>query len=428
MGGAFVVGADTTGVGARPGSRASAQVLTGERVPGGVSELLFGLGILVAMFVGYNIGGATTGPAFGPAVGADVLSKLLAAVLFSVFFFIGAVTIGPQVIDTLAEGIIAPDADVDVFTLQTGVTVLFFIGFALFVGNFFGVPASTSMTTVGAIAALAHAAGALNWAVLGEIVVWWLVAPIIGFWVSAVIGRYLYATLNRRIALESSTGALLTVDQTGLVPRPGLGPGTTGKELSGVVVVVAIGCLMAFASGTSNIANAVAPLVGSGDLEVGAAVVVGSVAVALGSFTIARRTLDTMGSDITALPLTAAIVVAAVASTLTVGLSAIGIPASFVIIATMCIVGLGWGRATRTAQLGDLPGEQTSVSVGALAGDEEGESIPDIGEEETEDIPAASELFDPSTTVRVVVMQNLVPVISTVGAYLTFTFVPVFGF
>ena len=396
-----------------------------------MSELLFGLGVLVAMFVGYNIGGATTGPAFGPAVGADVISKAFAALLFAVFFFIGAWTIGPQVIDTLAEGIIDPDADVTVFTLRTGVTVLFFIGFALFVGNFFGVPASTSMTTVGAIAALAYAAGALNLAVLGEIVVWWLVAPIIGFWVSAVIGRYLYAALNRRIALESSAGPLLEFDRTGAVPRPSMGPDTTGRELSGVVIVVAIGCLMAFASGTSNIANAVAPLVGSGDLEVGVAVAIGSVAVAVGSFTIARRTLDTMGNDITALPLTAAIVVATVASVLTVGLSAIGIPASFVIIATMCIVGLGWGRATRTTQLGDLrdgDGTGTAVSVGALAGDEEGEPLPDIGKEDTEDIPGASELFNPSTTVRVVVMQNLVPVISTVGAYLTFTFIPIFGF
>jgi phosphate/sulfate permease len=394
-----------------------------------VSELLFGLGILVAMFVGYNVGGSTTGPAFGPAVGADVISKVGAALLFSLFFFIGAWTIGPAVIDTLADGIIAPESDVEVFTLQTGVTVLFFIGIALFVGNVAGVPASTSMTTVGAIAALAQAAGALNWALLGEIVVWWLVAPIIGFWVSAVIGRYLYAYLNRIIALESSEGPLLVLDRSGSVPRPALGPGTTRRELSGAVIVVAIGCLMAFASGTSNIANAVAPLVGSGELDVSLAVVVGSVAVTLGSLTIARRTLDTMGNDITALPLTAAIVVATVASILTVGLSAIGIPASFVIIATMCIVGLGWGRATRTTEIRDLGSEgDTSVSVGALAGDEEGDSLPDIGEEESEDIPSASALFNPSTTVRVVVMQNLVPLISTVGAYLTFTFVPIFGF
>jgi PiT family inorganic phosphate transporter len=284
------------------------------------------------------------------------------------------------------------------------------------------------MTTVGAITALAQAAGALDWAVLGEIVVWWIVAPIIGFWVSGVIGRYLYPTLNRMVAIDASEGPVVELDTSGLIPRPVRGPGTTRRELTGVAVVVAIGCLMAFASGTSNVANAVAPLVGSGDLEVGTAVVLGSVAVALGSFTIARRTLDTMGSDITALPLTAAIIVASVSSVLTVGLSAIGIPASFVIIATMSIIGLGWGRATRTTTVGGIRGEeQTTVSVGSLAGDEEGEELPEIGEEEPEDIPAASELFDPSTTARVVIMQNVVPIISTVGAYLAFEFVPIFG-
>ena len=394
-----------------------------------MSELLFGLGILVALFVGYNIGGATTGPAFGPAVGASILSKALAAVLFSIFFFIGAVTIGPEVIDTLSDGILDDEADVTVFTLETGVVVLFFIGLALFIGNYFGVPASTSMTTVGAIAALAHAAGALDWAVLGEIAIWWLVAPIIGFWCSAVIGRYLYPTLNRVIALTSSEGALVEVEWAGVVPQVRLGPGTSRREFSGALVVIGIGCLMAFASGTSNIANAVAPLVGSGDLEVTAAVLIGSAAVAVGSFTIARRTLDTIGNDLTSLPLTAAIVVATVASILTVGLSAIGIPASFVIIATMSIIGLGWGRATRTTPVSKLPkGEETGVSVGSLAGDTEGETLPRIGEEDPADIPAASELFDPSTTARVIVMQNFVPLISTVGAYLTFQFVPVFGF
>ncbi len=391
-----------------------------------MSEILFGIGIVVAIFVGYNIGGATTGPAFGPAVGAGIISKVLAAALFSVFFFVGAWTIGPEVIDTLSEDILTEEG---VFTIETGVVVLFFIGLALFIGNVFGVPASTSMTTVGAIAALAHAAGALNWAVLGEIAVWWIVAPIIGFWISGVIGRYFYPTINRMVAINASEGPLLKIHKATLLPIPQLGPGTTRRELSGIIVVVAIGCLMAFSSGTSNIANAVAPLVGSGDLEVNTAVILGSFAVALGSFTIARRTLDTLGNDITALPLTAAIVVATVSSVITVGLSAIGIPASFVIIATMSIIGLGWGRATRTTPARDLGKDsETTVSVGSLAGDTEGEELPKIGEEKPEDIPAASELFDPSTTARVVVMQNLVPLISTIGAFITFQFVPIFGF
>uniref|UniRef100_UPI00300E9758 inorganic phosphate transporter n=1 Tax=Halalkalicoccus ordinarius TaxID=3116651 RepID=UPI00300E9758 len=182
-------------------------------------------------------------------------------------------------------------------------------------------------------------------------------------------------------------------------------------------------------SGTSNIANAIAPLVGSGALEMNPAIVIGCLAVGIGTFTIARRTLETMGNDLTELPLTAAIVVATVSATLVTFLSWIGIPASFVVIATMSIIGLGWGRATRPLTVSEaVRGEQPmTVSVGALAADKVGEELPPIGEENPPTIPRASDLFDPSTTARVILMQNLVPVIATLGAYLTFRFVPIFG-
>jgi PiT family inorganic phosphate transporter len=256
---------------------------------------------------------------------------------------------------------------------------------------------------------------------MGEIAVWWIVAPLVGFWVSMMIGRYLYPTINRLIAIDTSEGALVVLDRSGAVPRPRAGPNTTRRELVGTVTLVAIGCLMGFSSGTSNIANAVAPLFGAG-LPLDPLILLGSAAVAVGALTIARRTLDTLGNDITDLPLTAAIVVAVVASGIVIGLSAIGIPASFVIIATMCIVGLGWGRATRTVSLAEtVRGEGVpTVSVGALATDTPGEPMPSIGEESREAIPAASDLFDPSTTGRVIVMQNVVPVLSTAGAYLAF--------
>jgi len=390
-------------------------------------EPLLVVGILVAMFVAYNIGGSTTGPAFGPAVGADAISKTVAAGLMGVFFFVGAWTIGRNVVTKLGTELVV---DTGVFTLESSIAVLFFIGIALLVGNVFGVPASTSMTAVGAIAGLALAGGVLDLAVMGEIAVWWVVSPIIGFWVSLVIGRYFYARLNRLVAMERSTGPLLDVDRSGAIPVPRLHRTTNRRELVGTVTVVAIGCLMAFSSGTSNIANAIAPLVGSGELAMDPAIIIGGVAVTIGAFTIARRTLETMGSDITELPLTAAIVVATVSSTLVVLLSAIGIPASFVIIATMCIIGLGWGRATRPMTVPEAVGrggEAPPVSVDALTADEAGEEMPAIGEEEPEDIPRAATLFNPATTARVVLMQNLVPAIATVGAYLTFRFLPVFG-
>jgi PiT family inorganic phosphate transporter len=376
------------------------------------------VGFVVSMFVGFNIGGSTTGPAFGPAVGAGVISKLLAGALMSAFFFVGAWTIGRRVVTTLGRDLVR---DAGVFTIESSIVVLFFVGGALFVGNYAGVPASTSMTAVGAIAGLGIAAGELDWAVMGEIAVWWIVAPLIGFWISGLIGRYFYPTINRWVAIESSDGALVTVDRSGSVPVPRRGPNTTPRELVGATVVVAIGCLMAFSSGTSNIANAIAPLYGAG-VAMNPLILLGCGAVTIGALTIARRTLDTLGNDITDLPLTAAIVVAVVSSIIVVGLSAVGIPASFVIIATMSIVGLGWGRATRSVTVSEgVRGEKApSVSVGALAADDPGEAAPDIGEEDPTATPSATALFDPSTTGRVVLMQNVVPLLSTVGAYATF--------
>jgi PiT family inorganic phosphate transporter len=74
------------------------------------------------------------------------------------------------------------------------------------------------------------------------------------------------------------------------------------------------------------------------------------------------------------------------------------------------------------------------MSVGALATDEDAPTVGDpeldgedtsrdIGESSAEELPESSELFDPSTTVRVVAMQNLVPVVATVGSFLTFELV-----
>jgi PiT family inorganic phosphate transporter len=395
-------------------------------------SVLFGVGILVACFVAYNVGGATTGPAFGPAVGAKVLSKVAAAGFMSLFFALGAWTIGRRVVDTLGRDLIRDSSQ---FTLESSIIILFFIGGALLIGNLSGAPSSTSMTAVGAIGGFGLAIGELNFAVIGEIVSWWLISPVLGFWITVMIGRYLYPWIDRIIAIDQSSGPLLAINRTGLVPRVHLGENTTPRELIGSITVIAIGCLMAFSSGASNIANAIAPLVGSGILQMNTGILIGSAAVTIGSFTIARRTLETLGNDITDLPLTAAIIVAVVSSVIVVILSWIAVPASFVIIATLCIVGLGWGRASRAVTLvdavryetlevsvGGLSADPETPTIGAPSGDNLGERTPrPIGNESMSDIPPAGALFDRATTVRVVMMQNLVPVLATASSYVVFS-------
>ena len=396
--------------------------------------LLFLVGVFVAAFVGFNIGGSSTGVAFGPAVGSDTVSKVTAAALMTVFALLGGWTVGREVVETLGGDLVTTT-----FTLEVSIGVLFFVGLALFLSNVAGVPASTSMTAVGAMAGLGLARGTLNLAEMGQIVVWWLVSPVLAFWVSAVVGRYYYPRLVEWFAVTRTEGSLLVLDRSGALPRPVLGPNTTRREFVGTVLVVGIGCYMAFSAGASNVANAVAPLVGSGSLSMSEGLLLGGGAIGLGAFTIARRTMDTVGNDLTDLPLLAALVVAAVSSTIVTALSALGVPASFVVIATMSIVGLGWGRATRAVTIADARrGEMPDVSVGGLAaetaeaptvggegGTPEDLETPPTGDEATEETPGVDDLFKPATTVRVILLQNVVPGVATVASFLLFRFVPI---
>lgn len=295
--------------------------------------------------------------------------------------------------------------------------ILFFIGFSLLLSNLAGVPASTSMTAVGAIAGLGIATDSLNWELMGMIMSWWLVAPAVAFLAGGIIGRYVYVHLDAVFPVDSSTGDLL---RTSFSRRPvKLGENTTRGELVGSLFVVLIASYMAFSAGASNVANAVAPLIGSGMVEPNAGIILAAVAMSMGGFTVARKTLDTVGSGITDMPLMAALVVSTVSASIITVLSYLGIPASLAISATMCITGLGWGRASRTVKVADtLQGEKPKMKAAALQ-KEEKESI---GEESSKDIPDTT-LFDPETVHHVVTLWILTPLISAVLSYTVFVLI-----
>ncbi|WP_459192675.1 inorganic phosphate transporter [Halosimplex sp. J119] len=384
-------------------------------------ETVLAVGVVASLFVGFNIGGSSTGIAWGPAVGAMVLRKATAAALMTVFVFLGGWTVGRNVMDTLSGDIVTTE-----ITLGAGVAVLFFIGLGILVANVFGVPVPTSMTTVGSIAGFGLANGTLNFATLGWIVSWWIVTPIVGFWVGATVGRYVYPELNRRVQIEVSEGPTLSVDRSGTVPRPGLGPNTTPGELAGTVVVLVIGCYMAFSAGASNVPNAVAPLVSSRALDPDIAIGIATVAIGTGGFTIARRTMESVGSELSDIPLLAALIVMITASTVTTALSYIGIPISLVMASVMTIVGLGWGRATRPIAARDvLRGEFDREIEPAALTVEPDAPLTEIGEAEPDEVLDASELFNPRAIVKYVSMWIVGPTMSTLLAYLFFTLVPV---
>ncbi|ELZ26920.1 phosphate transporter [Halosimplex carlsbadense 2-9-1] len=407
-------------------------------------------GVLVAVFVGFNIGGSSTGVAFGPAVGSRLVRKATAATLFTSFALVGAWTVGRNVIDTMSSSIVPASQ----FSPVASVGVLFFTGTALLVSNLYGVPASTSMTAVGAIVGLGLATGTLNEALMFTILSAWIVAPLVGFGCGALIGRYLYPYLDRRIAFTRFESHLVRLDRSGTVPRPRFNENASGRDIVGSAAVVVIACYMGFSAGASNAANAVAPLVGAqGPLTVDQGVLLAVFAFGLGGFTIARRTLDTVGDDITELPILAALIVSVVGGTLITVLSYLGIPASLAVSTTCCIIGLGWGRASRAATVVELatpePREDSDleVSTGALVasraeeaptgptvGDiargegpsdsptDEVPDVPDIGEKEPPELDRRS-LFDPAAVKRIATMWVLTPSLAVAGSYPLFLLV-----
>ena len=409
--------------------------------------LLTVVGIVVAVFVGFNIGGSSTGVAFGPAVGSRLVRKTTAGALFVGFGFLGAWTVGREVIATMSSSIV-PAAQ---FTPIASVTVLFFTGASLLISNLYGVPASTSMTAVGAIVGLGLASGTLNRALMFVIVSAWIVAPLICLCIGVVVGRYIYPYLDRYVAFTTFTHQFIQLDRSRRIPRPFINPSASLKDTVGSFSVVVIGCYMAFSAGASNAANAVAPLVGAGgSLTVDQGVLLAVGAFGLGSFTIARRTLETVGDDITELPILASLIVSVVGGTVITILSSFGIPASLAVSTTSTIIGLGWGRASRAATLAELATPspdrpEIAVSTGALVtsraenapagptiGDiareerpaekpDETPDIPDVGAEGPADLDERS-LFDPAAAKRIVTMWVLTPSLAIVASYPVFAF------
>lgn len=374
-------------------------------------EPLLLFAFLTAVFVGINIGGSSTGVAFGPSVGTRLVSKPGAAALMSVFVFLGGWTVGRNVVATMG-GKIVPASQ---FSLTASAVILFFIGLSLLISNLYGVPASTSMTAVGAIAGLGLATGTLNQPVMLNILSYWLVAPAVAFLIGGAIGRYLYVHLDNYFKIDRSAGKLL--EYRGKVPV-GLDETTTRREFVSSVLVVGIACYMAFSAGASNVANAVAPLVAGGDglLDMNTGILLGAAAISFGGFTIARKTLDTVGDGITDLPLLASLVVSAVSASIITVLSSMGIPASLAISATMCITGLGWGRASRTVKIKHtLQGEKPSLKAAAVQSKEKKK----IGEEEESDLPD-DRLFKPEVVSHVVRLWILTPAISAGASYIVF--------
>ncbi|MCT4595279.1 MAG: anion permease [Anaeromicrobium sp.] len=292
--------------------------------------------LLVAMFLGINMGGSGTAPSFSVAYGADLINIDLIPVLFGVCVLIGAIVASEEVTKTIGKGIISENVMsitvVTIILLSTSLSIMF--------ANILKVPQSASQATVFAITGVGIYFDQLKTQRLFfEIIPTWFILPIIAFMIMYIIGKYIFEPLKCKKTIN-----FIQISE---------------KSLWKYIVILS-SCYVAFSIGANNVANATGPITSMLLNELGfqsnttyslLCMILATIIVApcfgIGSSIFGSSVLETTGKKIISVAPLGAVVISIVTGSLFLVASVTkGIPASLVQLNTGAIIGLA------TAKLG----------------------------------------------------------------------------
>lgn len=275
--------------------------------------------LAVALFMGLNIGGNNAAAAMGAAYGAKVRTKYQAVLLIGVFAVIGAVVSGGEVIKTLGSGIL-PSGTI---FIKGAIIAVGASAVTIFLANILRVPISTSQVAVGSVVGIGFFYGAskLNTLLLGEIVIWWVVTPVIAWLLAYLMGKYIYTRVLIWLADHHDSEASIR------------------KSLN--VLLTLSGCYVAFSAGANHAGIIVGPFVGAGVFPSSYGAVFAGVAISIGALLMGGRILDTVGNEICKLCVIRAVFVEFTAAIIVHIASILGIPVSLGEIVASGIIGIG---------------------------------------------------------------------------------------
>ena len=361
---------------------------------------------LASLFMAWVIGAGSSGATpFAPAVGANAVSTMRAALFVGVFGFAGAVTQGGNVSEAVGSGLVG-----GISLPVAGVILVLLLGAGLMaVGITTGIPIATAFTVTGAVIGVGLALGGTPvWPKYQQMGAVWLLTPFVGggvaFGIASVLPRPGVPERYSVAALAGVVAAVLVNVRFSFLGE-GAAPGTvrglgqrtlaveglasaaavTGLAALAVAAVVrwdvrrneqgglrrmllALGSLVAFSAGGSQVGLAVGPLLPLLD-EVGmasttAVLVGGGFGMLVGSWTGAPRMIKSLAQDYSSLGPRRSIS-ALVPSFLIAQLAVLlGVPVSFNEIVVSAIIGSGAAVGGRDA----VDARKILATVGAWAG------------------------------------------------------------
>lgn len=357
----------------------------------------------LAAYMAMNIGANDVTNNVGPAVGARVISMGAALAMAVAFEIAGAMIAGDQVVATISRGIIDPSvtstASAYVWAMMAALlSAGLWVNFATWVNA----PVSTTHSIVGGVLGAGVAAvgiSALNWGIVAGITASWVVSPLLGGAIAALVLAFIKefiiyredkiaaarrwvpvliavmtATFVTYLSLEGLSQILpVTVPRAFLI---GLGVGILSwfvvkplirRQAAGLenrnqslrklfrLPLIFAAALLSFAHGANDVANAIGPLTGiveatrAGGLSQGGqpqlwVVMIGALGISLGILLFGPRLIRIVGEEITKLNSMRAYCVSLSTATTVILASALGLPVSSTHIAVGAVFGVGFFR------------------------------------------------------------------------------------
>ncbi|OYR55313.1 anion permease [Halorubrum sp. Ea1] len=356
----------------------------------------------------WSIGAGSSGSTpFAPAVGANAISVMRAGLIVGVLGLLGAVLQGANVTEAVGTELIGG------VTLTAGAAIVALVTAAglVAIGVFAGYPIATAFTVTGAVVGVGLAMGGdPAWPKYSEILTLWVLTPFVGGGIAYVVARSLIGErLPERpltAALAGLVGVIVANVGFALLGPPGeqaslsetvgpeLGVGAIGTPLVTVAVaavvtaavyldlgrdregaqrrfLLAMGGLVAFSAGGSQVGLAIGPLVplfvGDAGIPLWALLVGGGVGLLAGSWTGAPRMIKAISQDYASMgprrSISALIPSFAIAQTAV----AFGIPVSFNEIIVSAIVGAGYAAGDAGVSRAKM-GYTVFAWIGSLVG------------------------------------------------------------
>ncbi|MEZ5508925.1 MAG: anion permease [Gammaproteobacteria bacterium] len=367
-----------------------------------VGHIFLVVAALAGAYMAMNIGANDVANNVGPAVGSGAMTLGVAVVIAAIFEAAGALIAGGDVVSTIKDGIIDPSKlDTQVFIWMMMAALL---GGAIWlnVATWMGAPVSTTHSIVGGVLGAGLAAGGAgiaNWGSMGAIAASWVISPVMGGVIAAVLlfvikhlimypedmvkaarkvvpwiialmawafvtylmlkgvkkifpvgfgTACLIGLVAAAIALFASRASIARV--AGSMPN-------SREAVNNLFTIPLIfsAALLSFAHGANDVANAIGPLAAVTDavLEGGVTdkakiplwvMLVGAIGISIGLILYGPRLIRTVGSEITELDKSRAFCIAMAAAITVIVASQLGLPVSSTHIALGGVFGVGFLR------------------------------------------------------------------------------------